>query len=386
MPTSRWRWRRARRGGSASFRPPRARSFGIHSFSPRSRTAWRSCAGRARLTVGPGLHLDAQRGPPRAGVAVMREAVRDLRLLLAGEAVGFGPTATRLRNRSGVPTPVFLLAAGPRMIELAGEVADGAFLMVGLHPAAIRAARGSPGRGRTTGGPAIASRASRWSSWSRLVSAPMPTSARAGCGAGSHRGSPSSRIRASRISAGSARPASRCRGARSDRGPGGSRARSRMRSASSARPSVAPSDCCALEEAGVEDVFLFPAHDLAGGYAMPEAEVEAFERVIRPTSPCPRPEAEPCGARRAQQEQRGPEPEALAGARMRPAAWPAPSGRPRRSPRARRGTGAGAPAARRASGARPTARPAGARAVGPARRCRARAPRGCPGGRRARPA
>jgi len=27
---------------------------------------------------------------------------------------------------------------------------------------------------------------------------------------------------------------------------------------------------------------VFPAHDLAGGYAMPEAEVQAFERVIRP--------------------------------------------------------------------------------------------------------
>ncbi|MEA2851375.1 MAG: 5,10-methylenetetrahydromethanopterin reductase, partial [Rhodospirillaceae bacterium] len=38
----------------------------------------------------------------------------------------------------------------------------------------------------------------------------------------------------------------------------------------------------AREEAGVEDVFLFPAHDLAGGYNMPEAEVEAFERIIRP--------------------------------------------------------------------------------------------------------
>ena len=38
----------------------------------------------------------------------------------------------------------------------------------------------------------------------------------------------------------------------------------------------------AREEAGVDDVFLFPAHDLAGGYNMPEAEVDAFERIIRP--------------------------------------------------------------------------------------------------------
>jgi alkanesulfonate monooxygenase SsuD/methylene tetrahydromethanopterin reductase-like flavin-dependent oxidoreductase (luciferase family) len=38
----------------------------------------------------------------------------------------------------------------------------------------------------------------------------------------------------------------------------------------------------AREAAGVTDVFLFPAHDLPGGYNMPEAEIEAFERVIRP--------------------------------------------------------------------------------------------------------
>ena len=38
----------------------------------------------------------------------------------------------------------------------------------------------------------------------------------------------------------------------------------------------------AREEAGVEHVFLFPAHDLERGYDLPENEVQAFERVIRP--------------------------------------------------------------------------------------------------------
>jgi 5,10-methylenetetrahydromethanopterin reductase len=38
----------------------------------------------------------------------------------------------------------------------------------------------------------------------------------------------------------------------------------------------------ARAEAGVEEVFLFPAHDLAGGYEMPEAEVAAFEKVVKP--------------------------------------------------------------------------------------------------------
>jgi hypothetical protein len=32
----------------------------------------------------------------------------------------------------------------------------------------------------------------------------------------------------------------------------------------------------------VEDVFLFPAHTFAGGYDMPEPEIEAFRRVIGP--------------------------------------------------------------------------------------------------------
>ena len=96
--------------------------------------------GRTYLTVAPGFISTRSVGKPRASVAFMREAIRDLRRLLAGESVEFGPTSTRLRNRSATPTPVYLLAAGPRMIELAGEVEDGAFLMVGLHSAAVGAA------------------------------------------------------------------------------------------------------------------------------------------------------------------------------------------------------------------------------------------------------
>ena len=97
--------------------------------------------GRTCLTVAPGFISTRSIGQPRARLGFMRDAIRDLRRLLAGEEIAFGPTSTRLRNRSTPPPPVYLLAAGPRMIELAGEVADGAFLMVGLHPASIRAAR-----------------------------------------------------------------------------------------------------------------------------------------------------------------------------------------------------------------------------------------------------
>jgi 5,10-methylenetetrahydromethanopterin reductase len=71
----------------------------------------------------------------------MREAVLAIRKLLRGERVTFNGAETRLRNISERPTPVFITASGPRMMELAGEVADGAFILVGLHPLAVAAAR-----------------------------------------------------------------------------------------------------------------------------------------------------------------------------------------------------------------------------------------------------
>src|SRR5215469_7658637 len=61
--------------------------------------------GRTYLTVAPGFISTRSMGKPRAPLAVMREAIRDIRKLLAGESVEFGPTPTRLRNRTATPTP-----------------------------------------------------------------------------------------------------------------------------------------------------------------------------------------------------------------------------------------------------------------------------------------
>ena len=52
--------------------------------------------GRTCLTVAPGFISTRSIGKPRAPVAVMREAIRDIRKLLAGESVEFGPNATHL--------------------------------------------------------------------------------------------------------------------------------------------------------------------------------------------------------------------------------------------------------------------------------------------------
>jgi len=238
--------------------------------------------GRAALTVAPGFISTRSMGKPRATVAAMREAVGEIRRLLAGDAVAFGATQTRLRNRSATPPPVYLLAAGPRMTELAGEIADGAFLMVGLDPAAIRAARrhlqeGARRAGRSLDGfPVVfvvtlglgsdAAVGARWvRSWfapgQPFLAYPSASNLRWLTEAGFDLREPLDPASLPEAQAG------RIADAFGLFGPPERCAERLLR---------------ARDEAGVDEVFLFPAHDLAGGYAMPEAEVEAFERVIGP--------------------------------------------------------------------------------------------------------
>ena len=241
--------------------------------------------GRTCLTVAPGFISTRSIGRKHAGVSIMRDSIRDLRRLLAGDEVVFGPTATRLRNRSATPTPVYLLAAGPRMIELAGEVADGALLMVGLHPASVRAAFhhleiGAARSGRSlTGFPVVfvvtlglGPDTEVGARWVRSWFAPgQPFLAY-----------PSVANLRWLNEAGFALDAAHDPAAIPD---------NRAREIADAFGLFGSPERCAdrllraREEAGVDNVFLFPAHDLAGGYDMPDAEVRAFERVIRPRLP-----------------------------------------------------------------------------------------------------
>src|SRR5215470_4944068 len=237
--------------------------------------------GRTYLTVAPGFISTRSVGKPRAPVAVMREAILDLRRLLAGEGVEFGPTSTRLRNRSASPTPVYLLAAGPRMIELAGEVADGAFLMVGLNAAAIRAAlrhleQGAARAGRSLKGFPVVfvitlglGSAEAGTQWVRSSFAPGQPFLAYPSASNLHW------LREAGFALEEAHDPAAI-------------AEDQAREIADAFGLFGPPERCAerllqaREEAGVERVFLFPAHDLERGYDLPETEVEAFERVIRP--------------------------------------------------------------------------------------------------------
>jgi 5,10-methylenetetrahydromethanopterin reductase len=238
--------------------------------------------GRARLTVAPGFISTRTMGKGRGTVARMRTALQELRGLLAGEAIAFGPATTRLRNRSAVPTPVYLLAAGPRMIELAGEMADGAFLFVGLHPASIRAALdhlriGAARAGRSLDGfrtvfvvtLGLGPDRDIGTRWVRSWFAPgQPFLAYPSVANLHWLGEAGFPLDAAHDP--TAIPDGQAREIADAFGLFGT-----------------PEYCAdrlqrARQEAGVDDVFLFPAHDLAGGYDMPETEVDALERIILP--------------------------------------------------------------------------------------------------------
>jgi 5,10-methylenetetrahydromethanopterin reductase len=237
--------------------------------------------GRTALTVGPGFLSVRHMGRPRATLATMREAVLAIRRLLAGERVTFGEASPRLGNPPRRPPPVHVLAAGPRMIELAGEVADGVLMLVGLHPAAVAAARRHLAAGAARGGRDV-------SAFRTVFIVPVavgaPDAARRWIQGWFRPGHPwlaypsASNLHWLR-EAGLGLPDPLAPEAIGD---------ALADRIADAFGLFGPPEHClarlqrAREEAGVDHVFLFPAHTEAGGYDMPRPEVEAFGRVILP--------------------------------------------------------------------------------------------------------
>ena len=97
--------------------------------------------GRAWLGMGVGDTAVRLMGRKPATVAELAESVRVIRRLLAGERLEVG-AARPASLRHAAPVPVWIAAGGPRTLRMAGAVADGVFIRVGVHRANLAHAVG----------------------------------------------------------------------------------------------------------------------------------------------------------------------------------------------------------------------------------------------------
>jgi 5,10-methylenetetrahydromethanopterin reductase len=109
--------------------------------------------GRVALGLGSGDSAIYTLGAPPATVAGLEEAIGTLRSLTSGEPVKRAGRTWQV-HRARRRVPIYLAAEGPRTLELAGRVADGVIVGLGLTPEVIALSlaaieRGARAAGRT---------------------------------------------------------------------------------------------------------------------------------------------------------------------------------------------------------------------------------------------
>lgn len=107
--------------------------------------------GRAVLGLGSGDSAIYTIGAPPATLTGLEDAVVTLRRLTGGEAIERAGRRWQV-HRSARRVPVYLAAEGPRTLELAGRVADGVIVGLGLTPDVIELSLAAIARGARTAG------------------------------------------------------------------------------------------------------------------------------------------------------------------------------------------------------------------------------------------
>lgn len=113
--------------------------------------------GRAILGIGAGDSPTVELGFAPAKVQVVREMIELAQRLMAGETLDYEGSAFRVRHghlhyKFRDRVPIYMACSGPRMLELAGELADGVIVQCGLFPEAIEFARAHLAKGAARAG------------------------------------------------------------------------------------------------------------------------------------------------------------------------------------------------------------------------------------------
>jgi 5,10-methylenetetrahydromethanopterin reductase len=96
--------------------------------------------GRASLGISVGDSALKSMNLQAAKMSVLAETVAVCRSLMAGETVSFGEGTSARLHHLGPRVPIYVAATGPKMLALAGRIADGVILMNGIAPDLIREA------------------------------------------------------------------------------------------------------------------------------------------------------------------------------------------------------------------------------------------------------
>ena len=237
--------------------------------------------GRAMITVAPGFLSVEKAGQAQARRSQLAQVVLALRGLLGSGRATFDGHELELTSRPSTPTRVVVLASGPKLLELAGEVADGVMMLVGLHPDGVNAARDHVRRGAERAGrdpatltetlivPYVLGTETSVRAWPRTWFRPGQPWLKY----------PSASnllwLRHAGIELPTDFDPAAISGATADR-------------VCDAYGLFGPPERCAERllqaraETGLTDAFLFPAHTWTNHYALPTAEVDAFAAVIHP--------------------------------------------------------------------------------------------------------
>ncbi|ETW99654.1 LLM class flavin-dependent oxidoreductase [Candidatus Entotheonella palauensis] len=96
--------------------------------------------GRVALGIGAGDSAVETVGHRPSRLAGLETAIHTLRQLMSGEAVEVGQGTMRLDWLEPQRIPIIIGASGPKLLRLAGKVADGAIILVGTAPEYLQGA------------------------------------------------------------------------------------------------------------------------------------------------------------------------------------------------------------------------------------------------------
>ena len=96
--------------------------------------------GRVALGIGLGDSAVETMGKRPAKLAKLEESIGVLRRLLSGQRVTYDAGEVHMDWVNGSVPPIFIGASGPRILRLAGKVADGAIILVGVAPEFLQGA------------------------------------------------------------------------------------------------------------------------------------------------------------------------------------------------------------------------------------------------------